>query len=94
MPKPTVTADSTQRKTPMSDGDWDKRLASTEQGVQASCARLSYLTGVVDSDDTAGQRDGDIWDYDRWQDKQRFRRQTLEQGGSTFYKSDFERNQL
>ena len=91
MPKPSVTAGSTQRKTQPSDGDWDERTVSTEIGTQSNCASLSYLTGVVDADDVGGQRDGAIYDYDRYLDKRLFRQQAVEPGGSTFFKSDFER---
>jgi len=91
MAKPSVTADSTQRKSTRSEGNWDPRLASTEIGVDCcGGAKLSYFAGVCDADDVAGQRDGAIHDYDRYLDQMRFRSLNMEQGCSTWFKSDFE----
>ena len=91
MAKPTVTADSTQRKTTRSDGNWDPNLVSTEIGTDPGCAKLSYFAGVCDADDVGGQRDGEMYDYDRYLDQRRFRSLNVEQGCSTWFKSDFER---
>jgi hypothetical protein len=89
MAKPSVTADSTQRKSPKSEGNWDPNLTSTEIGADACCASLSYFAGV--SGDSAGQRDGAMGDYGRYLDQMRFRSLNMEQGCSTWFKSDFER---
>lgn len=87
MAKPTVTADSTQRKARLSEGNWDSRMASTEQGAQQNCGELSYLAGAQGS----GQRDSMYQaPVSEWPDIERLRRHSVDSGSSTFTREDFD----
>ena len=83
MPKPRVTTNSRQYKTPKDATHWTSTSEAESIGSEQNLNKLSYLYGAVCDGGTNDMGvDGENYSYSP--ERRKLRRHTVEQGSSTF----------